>query len=312
MAISSLKTVISGSMIKTLEKQAQGGLQSSPLKQGDSPGLNVTLRSTARNLAAGVQSLNVGISFVNVSRDVNSKLLNMVDRLEVLVSKASKGGASGATANAMREEFAAVATAFQQGIKKAKVNDQDVLDPDTLRQVLAQAGLKTEEIDELAGAFKQMTSLSKSVVNEDGSVTTSSDLIPVAEFGQAMRRASAAAQSDDPAEAEQDVSTSFRQIRDKLRTVGNRLRENIDALDKTTEVLKKNVDLARAAGFAFLEASNSVKGNEDPDKLAEEIRREVQSKAPRSLSQAHNLQAIIVAGLTSVEAETDKAKKSEK
>ena len=82
MPVSSLKTVITGSFISALSKTGGSGQSPAPAlgaKAGSGEALDVTLRSAARNMAVGVQSLNLGISYVNVSRDVNSKLLGLVD-----------------------------------------------------------------------------------------------------------------------------------------------------------------------------------------------------------------------------------------
>lgn len=311
MPISSLKTVITGSFISALSKSSGSGKSAPPglgAKAGSGEALDVTLRSAARNMASGVQSLNLGISYVNISRDLNGKLLNIVDRLELLASKAGKGGLGGSSANAMREEFAALAEKFQQGIKSAKIEGQDVLDVDSLKEVLTRSGLKTEDIEPLADAFKEMSSLSKTVVEEDGTLTNSSELIPVDQFSNAMRKASAMFQSNDP-EQQGTVSALFRGVRDTLRGLGNKIRKNVEALDKTTEVLKKNLDLVRATGFAFLEAANTVTGNEDPEKLAEQIRQKIQSAAPNTLSEAHNLQGVMVAGFTAAQAAQNAKKK---
>jgi flagellin-like hook-associated protein FlgL len=260
-------------------------------------------------MSAGVQSLNLGISYVNISRDINSKLLGIVDRLEVLVSKAGKGGMSGTTANAMRDEFAALGQKFQDGIKNAKVEGQDVLDVDSLKEVLSRSGLKAEDIEPLADAFRDMTSLSKSVVGEDGSRISTSELIPVDEFGNAIRRAAAMSRSDDPRAVDEGTSNLFTNVRDKLRGLGNTIRKNVEALDKTTEVLKKNLDLVRATGFAFLDAAGTVTGKEDPEKVAEQIREKVRAAAPKSLGEAHNLQGIMVAGLAASQAVQSSKKK---
>jgi flagellin-like hook-associated protein FlgL len=311
MPVSSLKSVITGSFISALSKTGGSGKSPAPglgAKAGSGEALDVTLRSAARNMAVGVQSLNLGISYVNISRDLNSKLLGFVDRLELLVSKASKGGFGSSSANAIREEFAALADKFQEGIKNAKVEGQDVLDADALKDVLARSGLKPEDIEPLADAFNDMTSLSKTVVEDDGSRTASTALIPVDQFANAMRKASAMMESDDP-EEQGAISGLFKNVRDTLRGLGSKIRKNVDALDKTQEVLKKNIDLVRATGFAFLEASSSVTGTEDPEKLAEQIRQKIQAAAPSTISQVHNLQGIMVAGFTAAQAQAEQASK---
>jgi hypothetical protein len=308
MAISSLRTVVTASFIQGLSSGGSGGRAAATGKGKDTQAIDVTLRSTAKNFAAGVQSLNVGISYVNVSRDFNRRLLTTVDKLEGLVSRAGKGNLTSSSAKVMRDEFESLARDFQDTLKRSKIQGRDVLDPSTLADVLGDAGLSSEKVDELRVAFREMRSLSQASIGAEGESISLPPTIPVDEFTSAVRRSTVSDEAEEGAEPE-DVAANFSGIRDSLKRIRSTLKDNLSALDKTTEVLKQNLEISRAAGLAFLDVSNNVKGNESPEDLADAIRRQIQSAAPRALSQAHNLESIMVAGLTASQKQQDTPKK---
>jgi hypothetical protein len=134
----------------------------------------------------------------------------------------------------------------------------------------------------------------------------------VAEFSNAVRRAVAEFESgidqDSSASDMEQYAGTFRRIRDELRGARAKLEQNVRALDQTLDVLGKNVELTRATGLAMLEMSQSVRGNESPEEIAERLRRQISTSVPAALSQSNNLSAIMVAGLTMV-GESEKTKK---
>jgi hypothetical protein len=310
MAISSLRTVVTGSFIKGLSSGSSGGGVPAALGGKKTQAIDVTLRGTAKNFAAGVQALNVGVSYVNVSRDFNRRLLTTVGKLEDLVSRAGKGNLSNATAKVMREEFEALSGDFRDTLKRSKVEGRDVLDPQNLASVIAEAGLSPDKVEELRAAFRGMRSLTKSSTGADGESVSLPPTISVDEFASALRRSTRDLSGEEDDEATQeDVSANFSRIRDSLRGIRATLRENLTSLEETTDVLRQNLEITRAAGFAFLETSRSVKGTESPEEIAERIRKQIQAAAPTALSQAQNLEPIMVAGLTAAEKQSDSAKK---
>jgi hypothetical protein len=313
MTISSLKRVITGSFVSGLTGSGEGDKPRSPLaKKDDGASVDVSLRTGARNFAMGLQAINAGITYVQVSKQTNEQLLGVIDRLDLLLSKAAKGNLGSSTAKTMIKEFQDLGRTFQQTIKDAKVRDSDILDPNDLSAQLAKSGLDPEKIDTLSKTFAKLTSLTKTTVDENGEVTSAATLIPVSSFTNAVRRAVAEFESgidSDPnaSELEQYAGT-FRRIRDELKGARGKLEQNIKALDLTLDVLGKNVQLARATGLAMLELSQSVRGNESPEDVAERLRQQITSSVPAALSQSNNLSAIMVAGLTMV-GESEKAKK---
>jgi hypothetical protein len=313
MSISSLKQVITENFISNLAGPGSSDKPKSPLgKKDDSATVDVSLKSGARNFAMGLQAINAGTTYVQVSKDTNEKLLGVIDRLDLLLSRAAKGGLGSTSGKAMIKEFQDLGRKFQDTIKAAKVRDQDILDPEVLSTQLAKSGLDPEKVDALSAAFGKLTSLTRTSVDETGEVTSASTLIPVADFSNAVRRAVAEFESgmdqDTSASDMDQYAGTFRRIRDELRGARAKLEQNVKALDQTLEVLGKNVQLTRATGLAMLEMSQAVRGNESPEEIADRLRRQIGMSVPAALSQSNNLSAIMVAGLT-MAGESEKAEK---
>lgn len=89
---------------------------------------------------------------------------------------------------------------------------------------------------------------------------------------------------------------AYRMLHD-LEALQGQLKKNVKALDNAMEVVGKNVELVRAAGFAFLDLSQQVSDTRDADKIAEDLRDRIRKNARSAMSQAENLEAITVAAL---------------
>jgi hypothetical protein len=97
-----------------------------------------------------------------------------------------------------------------------------------------------------------------------------------------------------------DLSTrpdAFRALQD-LKKLREQITENIETLDKVTDFIGENLDLVRAAGFAFLDLSNQITTETDADQVALELQAAIRRNARGSLAQAENLTSIVVASLT--------------
>ena len=82
-----------------------------------------------------------------------------------------------------------------------------------------------------------------------------------------------------------------------LKAMKAQLSDNLDGVNYATDIILKNIDLVRAAGFAFLDLSSTVSSEDDADKVAALLRDNIRKNAPAALAQAENLQNIAVAAL---------------
>jgi hypothetical protein len=89
------------------------------------------------------------------------------------------------------------------------------------------------------------------------------------------------------------------QVGAQLAAVGERIATNIEALENARSVIGQNLDLVRASGFAFLDISNEISGEEEASQVAGLLARRIREDAKGALSQAENLELMVVAALTS-------------
>ncbi len=303
MAVTILSKVIDEGFIKALTKV--GGSSSALNKSGGATtigakqevSLSEGLRNGARSFGASIQLLNIGISYINVSRAANEQLLEIVDKLEVVVSTANKGDVTSGKAQRFKQSFHGLTREFEKILKKTSEQDINVFKVDDLAGVLSRAGLEQDNVDEISNAFKKITALSDSRVDTNGKVTTSADLIPEAQFNRILKQS---VRDPDAVPGDDDGSGSFASVRSGIKKLRETLRSNVKALNQTTDVIGDNIELVRAVGLAMLDLSSSIAGNATAASIAEALQSKIRASAPRLLSQAHNLEPISVAGLTLV------------
>lgn len=301
MAINSLERIINTTLLTKISKTSSSSTSSkSPLASSSSEplvgqALYNSLRTGAKNFAAGIQLLNSSATFVNLSLDTTEKLLDMVKQLEMIASKANKGNISSSSAKQMRADFDKMADGFDKLIEGATQDDTDLFDVDQLQSVLTNAGLDPEKVSELALALKRFTHPAEPTIGTDGEVASNGNPVPLADFQRALR--AAIIDPDDPTD---DRSGFFGKVRSKIQDIRLQLETNLKALKDTTTLIGDNITLARAAGFAFLDVSNEMTGAESAEAITEQLRERIRTSARSVLGQAHNLEPILVAGMSSL------------
>lgn len=295
MAISTLNNVITGDFITTLSsssKSTKMGLSKEPEEA-----LSVTLQRGARSAAASIQSLNAGISYINVAREYTDQMLNVVDALQTLVKRAGKGNITPSNAKLYKSSFDKLSKAYEDLVTGSVVKGRDLLSVDDMSSVLKQGGLDPAKVSELEAAFKKITSFSGVEVTATGATSLSGSLFPSEDFYRAIRQATR--DPEDPAQ-DDDGSAAFTKIKQAVQEIHDKVSSNIKALDTAAELVRKNLELVRTTGFAFLNASSNIGGAETAETVAFKVRGEIRSKGGESLSEAHNLKSILAAGLLSL------------
>jgi hypothetical protein len=301
MGISTLNTIITGDFITNI---ATGSASSKPkmslTKQEQEP-LSVTLQRGARGAAAAIQSLNGGISFINIAADYTSNMLDVVNGLDALVQKAGKGNIPPSKAKLYKEQFDKLSQTYEELVVGSVVKGRDILSTTEMATMLRKGGLDTEKVDELEAAFKEVTSFSEVDILANGETQSSGQLFPAEDFYRALRQATR--DPEDPPQND-DGSAAFHKIRAAVKEIKAKVEKNIEALKTAAGLVQKNIELVRATGFAFLDASKSVSGDKDANTLALEIRGAIRTQAAGNLSEAHNLNSILAAGLLEVQSKT--------
>ena len=297
MGISTINNVITGDFIKNI---ASGSASSKPKiglsKEPDEP-LSVTLQRGARGAAAAIQSLNSGISFINIAAEYTNSMLDVVNGLDALVQKAGKGNIPPSKAKLYKHQFDELSQTYEQLVVGSVVKGRDILSTDQMAAVLKKGGLDPAKVDELEEAFKKVTSFSGVDVLSNGETKSSGQLFPAQDFYRALQQATR--DPEDPVQND-DGSAAFNKIKIAVKEIKEKVSKNIEALNGAAALVQKNIELVRATGFAFLDASKDVSGDKDAGVIALEIRGAIRSKASANLSEAHNLNSILAAGLLAV------------
>lgn len=257
----------------------------------------MTLQRGARGAAAAIQSLNAGVNYINIAKEYTNNMLNVVNGLDALVKKAGKGNVAPGKAKQYKNQFDDLAKAYEELVVGSVVKGRDLLGTDDLSLTLVKGGLDPARVDELEAAFKKITSFSGVEVTATGDTKASGQLFPAEDFYRALRQATR--DPEDPPQ-DDDGSAAFAKIRIAVKEIKDKVSKNIEALTEAEQLVQRNIELVRATGFAFLDASKSVDGSKDANTIALEVRGEIRSKASQFLGEAHNLNSILAAGLLAV------------
>lgn len=257
----------------------------------------MTLQRGARSAAASIQSLNAGISYINVAKDYTEKMLEVVEGLEALVNKAGRGDITPSNAKLYKLNFDRLSEAYGKLVKGSVVKGRDLLSVSDMSAVLQKGGLNPARVTELEEAFKKITSFSGVDVTNTGEVESNGEMVPPETFYRALRQATR--DPEDPLQND-DGSGAFASIKTTIKSVKEKVSKNIEALSTAADLVEKNLKLVRATGFAFLNASQQDDQGLDVDTLAARVRGEIRSGARDVLSEAHNLKSILAAGLLAI------------
>ena len=307
MAVTSLSKIVNEGFIKAITQAGTSSSSALSSSTGTSLGkktevsLSSGLRSGARDFAAGVRLMNTGISVINIARAANEKLLDIVGKLDEVVADAARSGVTAGKAKRLQASFAALSRDFDRLLKETAAQKTDVFDPAEVSAFLARAGLDKQNVEELALAFKKITPLADSRVDSQGNVTSTANLIPKAQFLSSLKRA--VTDPEDP--LAEEPTGGFSGVKTKMRELRQVLDSNIKALDDASEVVGRNLKLVRVVGLAMLDLAGSIPSNATAASVAEELQTRIRQQAPLLLGEAHNLQAIAIAGLTATSSKTD-------
>jgi hypothetical protein len=296
MTVSTLEKIIDTTLLSKLYR-ASGSASQGSASKGELTGqaLYTSLRTGARNFAAGYQLLSQGSTFLNVSLDTNERLLDVVKSIQQMVDKANRGNLSASEAKQDRRKIDQLSRDFDGIVDAARAEKVDPLDTQSMEDTLVRAGLDKEKISDLANLLKKISSPTESSIAADGTVTSDGNPIPLDEIQRQLR--AAVFDEDEPTD---DKSGFFTKVKAKLRDVQLSLERNVKAIKGTINFVKENMAVARVAGLAFLDASNDLKGTESADAIAEVLRGKIRAGSGSALGQAHNLESVMVAGLAAL------------
>lgn len=295
----SLSSVINESFINRFRGvAADQRSDQGPLAAGGSsaPTISEGLRVGARTFASAVQTLNSGIAVLNASEGSLQILTNITEEMLSLAEQASSSSTQTQTRRRLNLEFKELIFAFQDAIETTAEGEVDFLESQDIAQVLTNIGLDPEESSEIGELFRQL------VLSDDDELLVDQDIqgagqAPMPNALTARRSQSAAERSlFDPATNILTRESAFEVLHD-LKALKGQLDTNQEVVQKLQQKISLNLDLVRAAGLSFLSASEQITSIDDATSIAKRLRSEIRRDAAAALSQAENLEPIVVAAL---------------
>lgn len=297
----SLRGVIDDTLINRFTGLAKGGtgasLANALTGRGDQTTIRDGLRTGARTFASAVQGLNAGISFLNVSRHTLTQLDEVTDKLLVVVEEATQSTTGKEKRHDLNTEFKKLGNEFQRIIEKADFGDYEYLTTEGIAKYLTVLGLDREKSESVSAVFK------KFVLSKEDDLLASEEIqgerptrVPTTAFGTG-RVTSADFSSLFDEETNIDSRPNAYRVLNDLKALKAQITDNVGALDATLEMVGDNIALIRAAGFAFLNLSDQLKGDEDAADVALQLRDQIRRDAKGALAQAENLESVVVAAL---------------
>jgi flagellin-like hook-associated protein FlgL len=303
--MTSLSSVINESFILRLKGLQGSSSSGGSLAKGagsDSVSLRQTLRFGAKTFATGVERLNYAISSVNIAQSGLDGLGKLTDDMLSLAEKAAKDTTGGSERVRLNAEYQEKGTEFLNVIEKLNSGDTKYLTKQSLKDVLSQVGLDPKDSDSISEVFDQLVGegtegvLISDEIQPEKPVSLKPSALP---SSQGERRTVPKFSELFGGGSNILTRAAAVSVKANLEAVKDRIDENSSVLDKAVEVIGSNLDLVRSAGLAFLGISDQIQGEEDAAEVATQLAQKIREDSPRAVSQADNLELIVVAALTS-------------
>ena len=303
MARISLNKVVTDTLVKRFQGLASGGGSNeqslAKALRGDSSEASIRsgLRTGAQTFAKAIQGLNLGITFFNTAKATLEDLDKITDKLIELAQRSSKSTTSSQERYEADLEFKKLGRSFKKIVDEAKIGENEFLNLEGISGFLLNFGLDQKSSQSIEETFKKF----KVVAGDDSLASLNAQGPRPARIPPQAYSATAGFSVEYEKIFEEQVSIRTRpnayKVLSDLEALKKQITDNSKALDNGIEIIGKNIDLVRAAGFAFLDLSEQISDSDTADEVAQQLRRRIRIDAPGALSQAENLESIVVAAL---------------
>lgn len=260
------------------------------------------LRTGAKLMASAIQNLNSVIAVLNIADNSLAKLEEVTGKVVDLAKKASGPGSSAQARQKLFLEFQSLGEEFSDIIENSKIEEREFLTTTGLSEILTAAGLDqstSQSIEELFQEFNIVDdkgNLASETIKGKRPVFVPSGAYTLPGGGTVSKQSK---EYDSVFDTSRNLKTrpeAFKLLAD-MTALHEQIQENREAISNARDVVGKNIDLVRATGLAFLDISNSITDENDAAKVASELREKIRTDAKAALTQAENLDSIIVAAL---------------
>jgi hypothetical protein len=264
-----LSQVVNESFINRFAGLAKSSSSSSsnPLKAssgGDT--ISTGLRYGARVFASAVQGINSAITVVNLSEAGLDRLDGLTDELIDVAKQATSASIGQQKREELNTRFRRLGKEFQEVVEETEVADKKILTTGGLSEYLQIVGLDRETSDSIAAVFDEFK------VNKDDELASedTKGSRPVAIPPGAYAGGSTASRNYTSVfDADISDRPSAYSVLNDLKAIKAQIKTNTTALEDAKEVIGKNLELVRAAGFAFLDLSSQITTSDDAASVAE-------------------------------------------
>ena len=147
--VSSLTGISANSSSRTKAGSLSGG-------DSDAVKNSLRLRNTSDTLARAATRLGSAAGYLQVSKDILTKLVDVVDKSISLTEKAARGGTTESSRRTLDRDFKKLRSEFEALRASAKVEGVDLLSAEGLEYVLGLAGLSSEKSAEISALFRDL------------------------------------------------------------------------------------------------------------------------------------------------------------
>ncbi|MBX7138701.1 MAG: hypothetical protein K1X83_12025 [Oligoflexia bacterium] len=297
---SSLESTVNASFVSRFQGLASSSASSnsdlSRALSGGSDAVTIAdgLRTGARVFASAVSNLNSTISVLGMSQGLLEQLGAVTDKMSELAKRASQSGVGSDQRGKLDQQFRKLADDFEQVVKDAKFGDRELLTVQGISEILQAVGLDQASSEGVAKVISEFV-----VTAEDDALASENvqGPRPVTNNGQRLQQLSA--EFDSLFSPEANIRTRGNAARSAvdLKALRQQIDHNLAALGDTVSLLGKNLDLARASGLAFLKVADGLSSAADAGEVARQLRSEIRKQGSKGLSQAENLEPMVVAAL---------------
>ncbi len=301
MARISLDSIVDSKFLNRFVGLASGqsGSVSSALRGGgDAVSIADGLRTGARLFSTSVQALNSVISVVGLTRSTLEELDGITDKLITVAKRASLSQTGAQTRNELDREYRRLGVEFRSIVDNADIGETEYLTVEGLSTLFTNVGLDKETSDSIADLFAQFVTPSADDVLASEEVQGSRPvIIPATAFSGSVRTLTQEFESLFSSDANIKNRPNAYRILNDLTALKKQIAGNIAAADEALDIVGKNLELARQTGLAFLDLADRITSEEDATEVARSLRLEIRRNAGQALSQAENLEPLIVAAL---------------
>jgi hypothetical protein len=254
-----------------------------------------SIRAGSQMYARALTGINFGISFLNFARSDLAQVGKLAEEMVGAVERAaSRKGSRNDRLQAQRviqENGQAIKTI----LRGAEVGDREYLTGEGIKEVFSSIGLDPDRSRSLEDIFKNFVSLDKEENLIDPAIKGEDSPIP-RELGK-PKSTHSTGKLFDGSRSLTKAADAYAML-DDLKAFSAQVQQNLVVVDELAVVLEENAFLARSTAVAFLKIQDSIGSAPEASTVARRLERMIQRDARAALSQAENLEPMIVATLT--------------